>query len=54
MNLIIYLEGLLDKIFKKEEYIAIKCHITPGDTDSGSYEINLLFYRGESPEEWLV
>ena len=39
---------------KKGEYIAIKCHNTPGDSDSGSYEINLPYYGGGSPEEWLV
>ena len=35
-------------------HIAIKCHNTPGDNDSGSYEINLSYCRGGSPEEWLV
>ena len=31
----------------------IKCHNTPANNDSGSYEINLPYYGG-SPEEWLV
>ena len=35
-------------------YDAIKCHNTPGDNDSGSYGINLLYYGGGSPEERLV
>ena len=32
----------------------IKCHKTPGDNDSVSYEINLPNYGEGSPEEWLV
>ena len=35
------------------EYIATKCHNTPGDNDSVSYEINLPYYGGGSPEKWL-
>ena len=52
--LIIDLERPLEKVLKKGEYIAIKYHNTPGDYDSGSYEINLPFYGGGTPEEWLV
>ena len=48
------LERSLDKVLKKGEYIAIKCLNTSGDNDSGSYEINLPYYGGGSPEEWLV
>ena len=51
MNPIIDLERLLEKVIKKGEYIAIKYHNTPGDNDSGSYEINLPYYGGGSPEE---
>ena len=40
VNPIIYLESLLEKVLKKEEHIAIKCHNTPGDNDSGFYEVN--------------
>ena len=29
-------------------------HNTPGDNDSGSYEINLPYYGRGTPEEWLV
>ena len=50
----INLERPLEKVLKKEEYIAIKCHNTPGDDDSGSYEIKLPYYVGGTPEEWLV
>ena len=32
----------------------IKCNNTPGDNDSGSFEINFPCYKGGSPEEWLV
>ena len=34
--------------------MAIKCHNTPGDNDSGSNEINLTCYGEGSHEEWLV
>ena len=51
---IINLERPLGKVLKKEEYIAIKCHNNPGDDDSGSYEINLPYYGGGTPEELLV
>ena len=54
VNPIIDLERLLETVLKKGEYIAIKCHNTPGDNDSGSYEINLPHYGGGSPEECLV
>ena len=40
VNPIIDVERPLEKILKKGEYIAIKCHNTPGDNDTGSYEIN--------------
>ena len=53
-NPIIDLERPLEKVLKKGEYIAIKCHNTPGDNDSGSYEINILYYGGGSSEELLV
>ena len=39
---------------EKGEYIAINCHNTPGDNDSGFYRINRPYYGGGSPEEWLV
>ena len=32
----------------------IKYHNTPGNKDNGSYGINLPYYGGGSPEEWLV
>ena len=51
---IIDLESPLEKVLKKEDYTAIKCHNTPGDNHSGSYEINLPYYGGGSPEGWLV
>ena len=51
---IIDLERPLEKVLNKREYITIECHNTPGDNDSGSYEINLLYYGGGSPEKWLV
>ena len=54
VNPIINLERPLEKVLKKGEYIAIKCHNTPGDNISGSYEINLPYYGGGIPEEWLV
>ena len=54
MNPTINLERLLKKTPKKGEYIATKYYNTPGDNESGSYEINLYYYRGGSPEMWLV
>ena len=48
---IIDLERLLEKVLKKGEYIVIKRHNTSGDYDSGSYEINLPYYEGGSPEK---
>ena len=54
MNLIFYLTRPLEKVLKKDKYIAIKWHNIPGDNDSGSYEISLLYYGGLSPEKWLV
>ena len=54
VNPIIDLVMPLEKVLKKGEYITIKCHNTTGDNDSGSYQINLSYYRGGSPEEWLV
>ena len=54
VNPIINLERRIEKVLNKGEYIAIKYHITPSDNDSGSYEINLPYYAGGSPEEWLV
>ena len=54
MNPIIDLERPLEKILKKGAYIAIKCHKTHSDNDSGSYEIKVPYYGGGSPEEWLV
>ena len=44
VNPIIHLERPLKKVLKKGEYIAIQCYITPGDNDSGSYEINIPYY----------
>ena len=54
VNPIINLERPLEKVLKKGDYIAIKCHNTPDVTDSGSYEINLPYYGGGTPEDWLV
>ena len=54
VSLIINLEMLLETIIKKEEYIAIKCHNTPGDNDRESYEINFPYVGGGSLEEWFV
>ena len=48
------LERPLENVLKKGEYIAIKSHTTPGDNDSGSYEINIPYYGRGSSEEWLV
>ena len=48
VNPIIDMERPLDKVLKKREYITIKCHHTPGDNDSGSYEINFSYYEGGS------
>ena len=36
------------------KYIAIKYHNTPDENDFGSYEINLFYYGGVTPEEWLL
>ena len=54
VNPIIDLEWPPEKVLIKGEYIVIKCHITPGDNDSRSYEINLPYYKEGSLEEWLV
>ena len=54
VNQIIDLERPLERVLKKGEYIAIIYHNTPGDNDSGSYEIYLSYYGGGSPKEWLV
>ena len=54
VNPIIDLERLLEMVLKKDKYIAIKCHNSPGDNDSGSYEINLPNYGGGSLKAWLV
>ena len=48
------LEKILEKVLKKGEYIVIKYHHTPGDNDSGSYEIDLPYCKGGLPEEWFV
>ena len=53
VNPIIHLETPIKKAFKKGKYISITCHNTPDKIDSGAYEINLLYYGGRSPEEWL-
>ena len=45
LNPIIDLEMPLEKILKKGEHIATKYHNTPGDNDSRSYEINLIFFE---------
>ena len=54
VNPIINLERPLEKVLKKGEYTAIKCHDNSGDNDSGSYEINLPYYGGGSPKKWLI
>ena len=53
-NPIIDMERPLEKVLKKGEYRATKCHATPGNNESRSYEINLSYYGGGTPEEWLV
>ena len=53
VNPIIDPERLLQKVLKGE-YLAIKCHNTPGNNDSGSYEIDLPYDGGGSPEGLLV
>ena len=53
VNPIIDLERKLEKVLKKGEYKAIKCHNTPAINNSGSYEIDLPYYGGGSPEELL-
>ena len=54
VNPIINLKRPLQRVLKKGKYIAIKYQNTPGDNDSGSYEINFPYYGGGSPEEWLA
>ena len=54
VNPIIDMERPFEKVLKKGEYIAIKCHNNLGDNESGSYEISLHYYGGGSPEEWFV
>ena len=54
VNPVIDLKTPLEKFLKKGEYTVIKCHYTPGDKTSGSYEINLHYYRGGSPEKWFI
>ena len=54
MNPIITLERLLEKILKKGKHIAIKFNNTPGENNFGSYEVNLHYYGGGIPEEWLI
>ena len=54
VNPIINLERPLEKVLRKSKSIAIKCHNTPGDNDSGSYELNFPYYGGGSPEHCLV
>ena len=53
VNLFINLDRLNEKVLKKGKYVAIKCHNTSGDNDSGSYDNNLPYYRGGTPEDWL-
>ena len=48
------LNSWLRRCKRKGEYIAIKYHYTPSNNDSGSYEINLPYYGGGTPEEWLA
>ena len=54
INPTIDLNWPLEKVLKKGKYIAIKCYNTPGDNESGCYDINLPYYGGGPPEEWLV
>ena len=54
VNPTINLERPLEKVLNKGEYIAIKYLNNPADNDSGSYEINLPYYGGGSPEERLA
>ena len=54
VNPIIYPERPPEKIHKHGEYIAIKYHNTFDNNDFGSYEINIPYYGGGSPEDWLV
>ena len=54
MDPIIDLERSLENILKKGKFIGIKCHNIPGDNNGESYDINLTYYKGRSPEEWLL
>ena len=47
-------ESPLQKVLKQGDYISIKCHNTPGITDSVTYDINLPYYGGGRHEEWLI
>ena len=39
---------------KKQEYIAFKCHNTPGETTSATYEVHIPYFGSGLPEEWVV
>ena len=39
---------------KKGEYIATKCHNTPGVNYSRSYEINIPCNAGKTSQDWLI
>ena len=54
VNPIIDLQRPFEKMLEKGKYTVIKFHNTPGNNDSRSYEINLFYYGGGSPEEWLI
>ena len=40
-------------VLKPGEYDARKCRIDPADTNSGTFEIKIGYFKGGSPEEWL-
>ena len=52
--LIINPERTLEKILRKVEFIATKCHSTHSGNDSGSYEINVSYYGERLPEYKLL
>ena len=42
------------KALKQGEYIAFKCHSTPGETTSPTYEVQTLYSSSGLPEEWII
>ena len=50
---IIPLERLPKKDLKKGEYVVIKCCSIPGDNNSPTYNLPILYFKSGSPREWL-